>query len=185
MSGPDFLPPRGGISYQQAAAEALAHASAGHVMLETLSFYAPAFGAVYVVNGWRVFRGRIEPDATTGDAGQVRDFSPVAFRAVRPEDSATAAAAELLIEVDNAARALWPQVRQAQTAGQAVEVVLRTYDAANASAPIERPPLRMVLRSAEARGAGTVQLRAGMPDLGNRRFPRVFYRAYDFPGLTT
>lgn len=185
MSSANFLPPRGGISYQEAAAEAMAHATAGRVLLETLSFYAPAFGAVYVVNGWRVFRGRIEPDATTGDAGQVRDFLPVAFRAVRPEDSAASAAAELVIEVDNAARQLWPQVRQAQAASQAVEVVLRTFDATDASAPIERPPLRMVLRSAEARGATTVQLRAGMPDLGNRRFPRVFYRAYDFPGLAT
>ena len=184
---PAYLPPRLGISQSQAFAEAAHFAGVDPVLL-TLAFYHPAIVddngdpmAIYVVNDFENFDAYIESDAPL-DGGQEVTFTAVPMEITLPKESDQPSVGEVTIRISNVSRLLMPHLAAITQSMEPVVVIARIYMGFDPAGPAEMPPLRVVLRNAQAT-ATDITAQAGFGDVSNRRFPAIEYRRREFPGL--
>jgi hypothetical protein len=165
----------------EAIREAYASAPVEAIAVDTLELWHPAFtAAVRVAAGGRALDARLEDDAPR-DAGAMVTFLPVPFRLVPPAVT-DEGAAELRVEIDNVEREVSAQLSLAVTSPAPVEILWRRY-----LLPTAGDGPEMVLRGLHLQTAGAglarVTATAGWPDLVNEAFPRLAYRAEQFPTL--
>ena len=185
---PVFLPKRQGVSQSVALAEAYAHAKAAEPELITLALYHPTFAddagaetAIYIVNDFSPLTATLEADAPL-HAGQAVKFEAVPFKFVRPEESDSAAPAEITVEIENASKEIQRHFEHARESDSPVRVMVRTYLPSNTSAPHESPVPTFILKTVEVSMA-TISAKAGFGNLINERFPKRDYTRDSNPGL--
>lgn len=183
---PTYLPARIGIAQSEAFAEA-AHFGGDEAVLLTLAFYHPAIVdadgneiAVYVVNDFTDLTATLEADAPLDPGGTVT-FTAVPMEITLPAEGEQKQG-EVRIAISNVSRLLMPHLAAVTQSMEPVELIARIYLPSDLAAPHELPPLRVVLRGAQAT-AQVVTASAGFGDVANRRFPGVEYRRGEFPGL--
>lgn len=165
----------------EALREAYAAAPLAAVAVDTIELWHPEFtAAVRVAAGGRAFDGVLEGDAPR-DAGETVTFIPVPFRFVPPVVS-DEGVAELRVEIDNVEREVAAQLALAVTSPEPVEIIWRRYLVPTAGDGPEMVVRGLHLQTAGA-GLGRVDATAGWPDLVNEAFPRLAYRAEQFPTL--
>lgn len=181
-------PPRKGVSYSQAIAEAYASAPDDEVVLDTLEFRHPSFldsdgspVAVRVVNDSHVLSARLEASAPL-NAGQEVEFQPVAFAFRRPSESDSGRPPEVEIRVDNVSKILIPYLDLAVQTSDLITVTWRPYLESDLTGPHMDPVLTLTVFKITA-DMNSVTATAGFQTLVNRRFPAAEYVAKKFPGL--
>lgn len=187
---PVFLPQRVGVSQSVALAEAYASARASEPELITLAIYHPTFvddddnpTAIYIVNAFEKLTATLE-DTAPLHAGQPIDFQALPFKFVSPDESDSAAPAEITIDIENASREIQRHMKHARDSDSPVKLMVRTFLGSDTSAPHESPVPTFVLRSVEVSGS-TVSARAGFGNLINERFPKTEFTRYSNPGLVS
>lgn len=165
----------------EALREAYASAPVDAIAVDTLELWHPAFtAAVRVAAGGRALDAALEDDAPR-DAGETVTFIAVPFRLIPPAVT-DEGVAELRVEIDNVEREVSAQLALAVTSPEPVEIVWRRYLLSTAGDGPEMVMRGLHLQSAGA-GLGRVDATAGWPDLVNEAFPRLSYRAEQFPTL--
>lgn len=184
---PSYLDPRVGISQSQAFAEAATFAYQDTVLF-TLAFYHSAIVdengdpmAIYVVNDFEDFQAYVEADAPL-DGGAEVTFVAVPMEITLPKEADQAGHGEVTIRISNVSRLLMPHLAAITQSMEPVVVIARVYMGFDPSGPAEMPPLRVVLRGAQATPTD-ITAQAGFGDVSNRRFPAIEYRRREFPGL--
>lgn len=161
--------------------EAYASVPIDAIAVDTIELWHPAFtAAVRVAAGGRALDARIEGDAPR-DAGASVTFIAVPFRLVPPAVT-DEGVAEIRVEIDNVEREVTAQLALAVTAPDPVEIIWRRYLTSSADDGPEMVLRGLHLQTAGA-GFGRVAATAGWPDLVNEAFPRLAYRATQFPTL--
>ncbi|HQS08714.1 MAG: hypothetical protein B7Y12_02205 [Rhizobiales bacterium 24-66-13] len=121
----------------------------------------------------------IEVGALFG-GGTMQAFTPVAFRAERPEFG-QGKVPQCRVTIDNVARQLTPYLNAAVTVAADLILVYREYREDDVSEPCYGP-VEFVVKQVVASGA-SVTGTASLADLTNKKFPsRVFSRA-EWPAL--
>lgn len=183
-----FIPPRKGIQYSEALAEAYAVAPEDEVVLDTLEFLHPTFLdadnnpiRIRVVNDYDPLVAFLEVGAPLDGATEVT-FDAARFKFQRPAESESSSLPELEIQVDNVSQYLMPYLERAKESRQPLTIIWRPYCMSDLSGPHINPPIQLTMRTASA-SMTTVSGRAGFADLANRRFPAIEYIASRFPNL--
>ena len=187
---PTYLPPRLGIQYSEAVAEAMASAKVGDPILLTLEVYrngwvdetTGAQAIARVVNDYRVLYAALEDDAPY-NAGETVAFQPVPFRYVKQEQTDSGAPSGVSIEIDNVSQQLTSLLLQDKTSREPLHLIEREYLPSDVSAPHVLPVTKLTLSDVEATVTG-VTAKASFGDLTNRRFPVDTYTRERFAGLT-
>lgn len=183
-----YTPPRNGVLFSVAYAEAIETANIKYAMLETFELHHPAFmqdGAHYVpriVNDYVNFNAVLESTAIA-NPGEAVDFIACTVDATGPDESDSGAAPAVSISIDGVSSILAQQLDLATAALDPVLMTIRIYASNDPSAPAVLPVTTMTLRDVVV-GETRVTARAVYFDATNQPFPRGEYRRSTHPGLS-
>lgn len=185
---PSMRPPRRGVSYSTALAQAYSTAPEDEVVLDTLELLHPTFVddngdpiPVRVVNDHDDLVCTLEETAPL-NPDEVVTFKAARFTFVRPPENETAALPEFQVQVDNVSKYLMPYLDRAKESLDPVTMIWRPYCVSDLSGPHMNPPFQFALKGVKATMT-SISGRAGMSDIGNRRFPAMEYIGKRFRGL--
>lgn len=183
-----FLPARHGVSYSEAYAEAIIHAPADRVMIETLEMRHSGFrddsGAPYairVVSGHEDVTATLEATAPI-DPGETVVFEALPYRVSGPDETDTDEAPTITLAIDGVSALVVPQLDAAVQTLEPVMLTVRYYVSTDLSTPAILPPLTMTLFDVEV-GETQITARGGIYDPANKLFPRKTYTLAEYPGL--
>ena len=183
-----YLPPRNGVTFSVAYAEAIETATVKRVMLETFELHHPAFlqdGVHYVprvVNDFQDFNCVLEATAIA-NPGEAVTFTACAVDASGPDETESGEAPSVSISIDGVSSILAKQLDLATAALDPVRMTLRIYASDDPSAPAVLPVITMTLRDVVV-GETRVTARALFFDATNQTFPRGEYTRAKHPGLS-
>lgn len=165
----------------QAIREAYASAPRGVIIYHTLEIRHPTFTTpIRIVRDYQDLEAYLESDAPV-NAGEEVFFSRSKFDFTKPEITADGTP-QMQVTVDNISRDISAALDLAVTTTDLVEITYREYISTDLSGPQNDPPISMYLVDVRA-DAFAVHATARFPDLLNKRFPTVGYRADVFKGL--
>lgn len=181
-------PPRRGVSYSAALAQAYATAPEDEIVLDTLELLHPTFVddegnpiPVRVVNDHDDLVCTLE-DTAPLNPGEEVTFKAGRFVFQRPPETESAALPEVQVKVDNVSKYLTPFLDKAKESLDPITLIWRPYCTSDLGGPHMNPPMMLSLRGVSVTMT-SVQGRAGFADIGNRRFPAIEYVGRNFPGL--
>ncbi len=165
----------------RAIREAYASAPRGVIIYHTLEIRHPTFDTpIRVVRDYQDLEAYLESDAPENPGEEVF-FSRFDFDFTKPEISADGVP-QMQLKIDNISRDISAALDLATTTTDLVEITYREYISTDLSGPQNDPPISMYLVDVKAdvfAAHGT----ARFPDLLNKRFPTLAYRADIFKGL--
>lgn len=174
---PTLRPPKRGVSYSTALAEAYASAPDDEVILETLEFTHSSFSTPN-----RIVNDHDDLDAKL-ESGMLVTFKHCYFNIQRGSESDSGRSPELAITISNVSQLIVPDIEKANTTTEPVMVTYRPYLASDLEGPHMSPPLQLAVKSITS-DTMTVTIRAGFRSLSNKKFPSIEYTAKNFNGLT-
>jgi hypothetical protein len=184
---PIYRAAKRGVSYSEALAEAYASAPEDEIILDTLEIRHELFQqagvpfAIRVVNDHTALEAVLEDDAPL-NAGTTVRFEPVYFNMTRPSESESGQTPEVDLSVSNVSRYILPYIDLLKGNRNPIQVTWRPYLASDLSGPHMVPPLTLSVRGITA-DLLTVNMRVGLGELTNRRYPALEYTAKKFPGM--
>lgn len=188
---PDYLPPRVGVQYSEAHAEAATYANVRDVTLETIALYHPNFldengvpGAeFYFVNEYQNFIATLEDSAPRG-AGTTVEFIRCPISTKLPnEQEQNMGNPEFNLNFSGVSGDIALQLDKAVLSDIPIEMTVRTYISTDPSGPSILPPLRMTVTSVSI-NEDVVTATATYPDPLRRGFPGMFYTRREYPTLS-
>ena len=164
-----------------AIAEAYASAPQDEVILHTLEIRHDHFDTPI-----RVVRDHADHDLTLEATAPIDPSTEVTFTAFSfdftlPEVN-DRGNPEILITIDNVSAEIIGYIDAAAQTPDLIEITYRPYLSSDTSAPQMDPPLTLTVREIEA-DIFQIRVRAGFPNLANRKFPNETYTSERFPGL--
>ncbi|MFG1349100.1 DUF1833 family protein [Xanthobacter autotrophicus] len=173
--------------WTDAWAEAEASCPVSALIFETIELQHPAFLQDGIVIPLR-FVLDVEPrtfgieDGALFDAGEMVEFTPIAFEADMPTFS-EGQLPQCRVRVDNVARELMPYLEAAVLVRADMKVLHRQYREDDLSEPAYGP-VEYMLRAVKVSGS-TVEGTASFADLTNWKFPSRVYTRKEFTSLAS
>lgn len=181
---PSYLPPRKGVTFAEAYAEAAAIAPIGRPVLHFFELWHPTMTEpVRVVRNYEALTVKLEDDAPRNAGEEVEHLACFA-RVERPDESAEAAAPETRFSIDNVNGLLKRALDGARGSRELWEVIERVYTLDDTTAPAVLPVLKLTFTKATLKG-GTATLTTGYGDPVNVSIPRLTFTPDEYPGLSS
>lgn len=165
----------------------LANSPAGVTLCETLELRHAQFlmlsgspGPMRLFLGTQPFSATLEAGAPL-NSGEIVTFEPYSFDVVNPPISEKSDP-HTNIRIDNVDRWAINNIERAVSSLEPIEMTYRAYLSNDLSAPIENPPLHLILSDISA-DIFQIRATAKFADFGNKSFPREVYGAIRFPGI--
>jgi hypothetical protein len=185
---PEYLPALHGVSFSEAAAEAIA-VDHERVLLTCIELRHSEFVdddgepyAIRIVADNEDFEATLE-DGAPMDAGETVTFKAVPLQISGPDETDSSEAPMLRVAIDGISALVVPQLDLAVQTLEPVMMTIRLYAADDPSGPAMMPVMPpMVLRDVEV-GETQVTASASFADPANRGFPRRDYLLTEYPGL--
>jgi Domain of unknown function (DUF1833) len=186
---PTLQPPRNGVAFSEAYAEAMAHAPIARAMLATYELRHPAFtddaghpAAIRIVNDHADLVATLESDAPM-DPGATVTFVALPVEVSGPDEDDSGSAPTISISIDGVSQLVVQQLDAALLALDPVTITERIYASDDTTGPAVSPVMTMTLREVMVTDT-QVTAKALFYDPSNRSFPRREYTLDAYPGLT-
>lgn len=180
---PTYLPPRKGVTFSEAYAEAAAYAPVRRAMINTYELWHPTLPEpARIVNQFEDVIATLEADAPR-DAGMPVLFMASVVSASRSEESDEAATPSVDVVIDNVSGLLSDALRLARESDVPWQLIERVYASDDLSGPAQLPVLVLTFTDSTMDGT-TAILKASYGDPVNVAVPRITYTPAEYPGLT-
>jgi len=163
------------ITYAKAAEEAISMGLTTMQVVECMQLSNAYAGTKSYVNAPNSLTATLEDGVT------VVTFTPINYQATYPKLSTTGVP-EFTISIDGADADLINFINSSYASRTKTEISLRTYDASNTSAPMERGALTFVADTISLKQM-QVQIKGSFANIKNKQAPSELYISERFPSL--
>jgi hypothetical protein len=172
------LPPVNGVSWSEAAAEAMQYATVDRVLLDCISFEHPSLSTpLHLVADYN-------PLTATLETGGTATFNPAAL-AVKDLEQSEDGRPVLVLQLSGVGGIAAQLLRAAALSTTPITLVHRVYASDDLTGPARLPVTRLEVSEAPSVDAQTVELRAVRGNPIGRGYPAKSYTRAEYPGLRT
>lgn len=180
---PTYLPPRKGVTFSEAYAQAAAYAPIRRAMVRTYELWHPSLPApARIVAQMDDIDATLEATAPR-NPGETVNFLASFVEASRSEESDEAATPSVNVTIDNVSGILSDALAAARGSMVPWELIERVYASDDLSGPAQLPVLKLTFTESVIDGT-TAILKASYGDPVNFSVPRLTYKPEEYPGLT-
>lgn len=173
---------RHGVTLKEAVQEAAAIAPINRAILLAYELWHPTLAEpIRFVDDKAPLTATLEIDAPR-NAGEEVIFVACPLKTTHPEESDSAASPNVTMSRADVAGVLKIALDAARESLEPWELIERVYASDNTSGPVQLPPQKLELMSANLAGAAG-ELTAGFDDDLNVSIPRITFKRSEYPGL--